>query len=324
MSETIQPSFNFNDITLAVFGDLMLDKYIYGSVERISAEAPIPIVLVQNEKFVPGGAANVAVNIQTLGGHAKLFGLVGDDDAKNILFDSLHQFNINQENIQVEPNAQTTQKVRIVGQHQQLIRIDYENRQLSTGFAIDHHLDWKHKLKNVNGIVISDYAKGYVNTTLVKTLFVAARQLNIPVFIDPKPVHANIYQGADLVTPNLKEAMLMAGYQEIVSEEDVINIGKQLNERLQSDIIITRGDQGMSIFRKNKEPRHIPTQAREVYDVSGAGDTVIASLALGISSGLDVNSAAVFANIAAGKKVSKVGTAPVFIEEIIDQLHAVI
>lgn len=310
---------DYSKQTIIVIGDVMLDKYIIGKVDRISVEAPIPIVTVKEEKLVPGGAANVAANVATLGANAVLLGVTGNDLARDQLISSLNAYQVDHRHVLTDESTQTIQKIRIIGQHQQLLRIDYEdgasiNKELNTFFV----KGIKDQPK-VDGIVISDYAKGMVNNSLIKHILKFAAQKQIPVLVDPKPKNTAFYKNANLITPNQKEAFEMAGMIESSNEEDLNKCGYFLNEKLNANIIITRGDKGMSIFELGKKVQHIATRAKEVYDVSGAGDTVIAALALTISSGCKLRDAAEFANAAAGIKVSKVGTSPVYLDEIFDK-----
>ncbi len=305
----------FKSLNIAIVGDLMLDKYIFGNVERISPEAPIPIVAVTNEKYFPGGAANVAANISTLGGKANLYGLIGLDTPGELLLGCCDHFGIKHDGVIADKKLNTIQKIRIVAHHQQLLRIDYED--LKTGIENNtrQFLLKILKEKKLNAIIVSDYAKGCINMPLMTELKILASKKKIPLLVDPKPPHKNLYRDVFLVTPNKKEAEEMSGMK-INNNSDAIHCGKKIMEELNCNVIITRGEQGMSVFEKGKQPQHIPTNAQEVYDVSGAGDTVIATLCLAICSGFTLYDAAVLANIAAGIKVAKAGTSPVTFEEL--------
>ena len=310
----------FKNQKIAVIGDLILDKYIYGEVDRISPEAPVPIVRVIKEKYVPGGAANVAANISTLGGNPYLFGIVGDDQYKDILLRKIEEMNIPTTSIFTDNNKTTTRKTRVIGLNQQLLRIDHEN----TNY-IETHQEGKfiNKLKEINdlsAILISDYAKGTITKQLMLHLIQFSKENNISIIIDPKPKHKEWYAGSTLITPNKKEAQEIIGML-IETEEDFIKAGKKIVNKFDSDVIITAGAEGMYIFEKLKEPQHIHTVAKEIYDVSGAGDTVIATLAMALSCGATLNDAAILANHAAGIKVSKIGTAPIFLEELVNVIE---
>ena len=310
----------FKNQKIAVIGDLILDKYIYGEVDRISPEAPVPIVRVSKEKYVPGGAANVAVNISTLGGKSFLFGIVGDDQYNDILLQKIKEINIPTSGILVDSNKTTTRKTRVIGLNQQLLRIDHE----STNY-IETHQEEKliNKIKTINNlsaILISDYAKGTITKKLMLQLIQFSKENNIFLIIDPKPKHKDWYTGSTLITPNKKEAQEMSGII-IESEDDFIRAGKELVNKFDSNVIITAGAGGMYIFERSKEPQHIPTAAKEVYDVSGAGDTVAAAMSISISAGATLIQAAELANRAAGIKVGKSGTAPVFLEELMKKVQ---
>lgn len=322
----------FKNRKIAVIGDLILDKYIYGEVERISPEAPVPIVRVLREKYVPGGAANVAANISTLGGNPFLFGIVGNDQFKDILLQKTEEMNIPTSGIFTDNNKTTIRKTRVIGLNQQLLRIDYENTDY-----IETHQEEKFitKLKDINdlsAIIVSDYAKGTITKQLISQLIRFSKENDISLIIDPKPKHKDWYAGATLITPNKKEAQTMSGII-IESEEDLTRAGEILVNKFDSNVIITAGADGMYVFEEGKRDRvkgvreketstqhllvsHIHTVAKEVYDVSGAGDTVIATLALALSCGATLNEAAILANHAAGIKVGKIGTAPIFLEEL--------
>lgn len=305
----------FKQKRIAVVGDLMLDKYIFGKVERISPEAPIPIVAVKEEKAVPGGAANVATNISTLGAEAFLFGIVGNDGAKDILIESAHQFGISTDGITIDDSKVTIQKIRVLGQGQQLVRIDYEDRNYAENHAESAILEKIKGLGALDAVIVSDYAKGTINKDFMSLLLPYCSANNIPVIIDPKPAHKHFYKGAFLVTPNKKEAEEMTGMK-VESTADLEACGKQLIEELDCNVIITTSEKGMSVFAKEESPVHIPTVAKEVYDVSGAGDTVISTLAIALSCNAALSEAADIANHAAGVKVGKVGTAPVYFKEL--------
>lgn len=305
----------FKQKRIAVVGDLMLDKYIFGKVDRISPEAPIPIVAVKEERSVPGGAANVATNISTLGAEAFLFGIVGNDSAKDILIKSAHEFGISTEGITIDDSKVTIQKIRVLGQGQQLVRIDYEDQNYAENHAESAILEKIKNIANLDAVIVSDYAKGTINKDFMSLLLPYCKAHNIPVIIDPKPAHKHFYKGAFLVTPNKKEAEEMTGMK-VETTEDLEACGKLLIEALDCNVIITTSEKGMSVFAKDQEPVHIPTVAKEVYDVSGAGDTVISTLAIALSCQAALSEAADIANHAAGVKVGKIGTAPVYFNEL--------
>jgi len=304
----------FRKKKVAVIGDLMLDKYIFGNVERISPEAPVPIVHVQREKFVPGGAANAAANVATLGGNAYLFGVVGNDAAKEILIEVSKERLINTDGLVIYPQKPTIQKIRVLGQSQQLLRIDYENQGYIDGHADKRIFENVKKVK-VDCIVISDYAKGSITEKVVADVKKHAKTAKIPLIVDPKPKHKSWYHGVSLITPNKAEAEEMSGIK-FESLATIEKGGMKLQKELDCNVLITLGEKGMSLFEKGRKPLHIPTVAKEVYDVSGAGDTVIATLSLAMAAKAPLKEAAQLANIAAGIKVGKIGTAPVTLAEL--------
>ncbi len=311
----------FQSKRIVVLGDLMLDKYIFGEVRRISPEAPIPIVKVQKERFVPGGAANAANNISSLSANVYLFGVLGNDLAKDILIDVAKTHSINTEGVIIDGKKQTIQKIRVLGQNQQLLRVDYEDQEY---LGSDEHSTILERLRGmgqIDSIIVSDYAKGTITKKLMGELTTFAKENNILLIIDPKPKHKKYYKGVSLITPNKKEAEELTG-MELKTTEDIEKAGLQLIKELECSVLITTGNKGMSLFEKNKNPVHIPTVAREVFDVSGAGDTVIATLSLALSSGASLHEAAVLANYAAGVKVGKVGTAPVSLSELEQSLQS--
>jgi D-beta-D-heptose 7-phosphate kinase/D-beta-D-heptose 1-phosphate adenosyltransferase len=306
----------FKNQKIAVIGDIILDKYIYGTVDRISPEAPVPIVKVTSEKYVPGGAANVGANISTLGGKVYLLGVTGNDEAGKILIEKAKSLNINTDSILIDKKKNTIKKTRVIGLNQQLLRIDFENTDYIESHFEDKFLDFLSSLKELAAIIISDYAKGTITQEMMNKLKILSKNKDIRLIIDPKPEHKSWYNNVSLITPNKKEAQEMYGTV-IENIDDYFQSGKHLMEQFDSEIILTAGEKGMFVFEKNKEPVFIKTVAREVYDVSGAGDTVVASLCLALCSGAHLTDAAIIANHAAGIKVGKVGTAPVAYEELL-------
>lgn len=305
----------FKEKNILVVGDIMLDKYIFGKVERISPEAPVPIVTVEKENYVPGGAANAASNVSCLKGNAFLVGIVGNDIAKDILLEVAKSKSINTEGILVDAKKPTIQKIRVVGQHQQLLRIDYEDREYIDDDLNEKIIENIENTANIHAILISDYAKGTVTRRLMQRIKEYAGKNNIMLIVDPKPEHKSIYKDVSLITPNKKEAQEMTGIT-IETKADLEKVGMKLTEDLNCNVLITTGEKGMSLFEKNKAPLHIPTLSKEVYDVSGAGDTVIAALSLALSSGASLKESTILANHAAGIKVGKLGTSPVSLAEL--------
>lgn len=303
---------------IVVIGDVMLDKYIFGKVRRISPEAPVPVVTVVEERYVPGGAANAASNITTLGANAYLLGVAGNDHARDILISETRARGINTDFLIISDHRPTTQKIRAIGNDYQLLRIDYENsNEISDELPrLTENLE---RIDAMDAIIVSDYDKGTITPEVMEAVKAVARKRDTLLLVDPKPKHKSYYHDISLVTPNRKEAAKMSGIP-IETTADIESAGQKLMAELNCNVLITRGAQGMSLFEQQAPPVHIPTVAQEVYDVSGAGDTVIATIALAICSGASPEDAAVLANHAASIKVGKLGTSPVKLEELRAQL----
>lgn len=302
---------HFEEARVLVYGDLMLDRYWYGNASRISPEAPVPVVQVKDTQSRPGGAANVALNIAELGSEVSLFGLVGEDQAAADLEAQLIESHI-QSYLHRIKDCPTVTKLRVLGQNQQLIRMDFER-----GFngVDDASLieQYKARLADVHVVVLSDYAKGALQH--VKQLIALANDQGVPVLIDPKSSDFSVYSGAMLITPNLKEFEGVLGRCADV-EEMIVKARKLLHECQIQSILITRGKEGMLLVQQNAEPVNLSTKAREVYDVTGAGDTVISIMAAAVSCQLDLVQAAQLANLGAGIVVGKLGAATVSIPEL--------
>ena len=307
---------NFADKKVLVIGDVMLDKYIWGDVSRISPEAPVQVVNVLRETFEAGGAANVASNIAALSGKAFMVGISGDDESRKILLDELSRKGINTEGILIDKDKPTIQKVRVIGKSQQLLRVDYEKREHVHKELEASMLRFIEKIiKEVDAVVISDYSKGVITPSICSRMIEVSKANNKIVVVDPKPKHKEFYVNVDLITPNNSEASEMTGIED-GSDEMIMEMGNNLLEYLNTNVLITRGEKGMSLFEKNGSMHHIPAKAREVYSLIGAGDTVTATAALALVSGANLLEACTLANIAAGIKVGKIGTSSVSIEEI--------
>ncbi|MFQ5586080.1 MAG: D-glycero-beta-D-manno-heptose-7-phosphate kinase, partial [Thermodesulfobacteriota bacterium] len=288
-----------------------------GRVKRISPEAPVPVVDVTSENLLLGGAANVAHNVSSLGGKVLMSGVVGRDSDGRRLVKELKNRGVVTEGIIVEEGRPTTIKTRIIAHSQQVVRFDREKRDGVGGETIAAVLDYlKGAVEAVDVVVISDYAKGLLTKELVKRVVRLGRQRGKMVVVDPKVNHFDYYRGATIITPNNDEASQASGI-DIVDEASLLKAGRSL---LTSSgcgaVLITRGEHGMSLFERGKRVCNIPTVAREVYDVSGAGDTVVAIMALALAAGASFREAAVIANYAAGIVVSKVGTATVSADEL--------
>ncbi|MDD2954644.1 MAG: D-glycero-beta-D-manno-heptose-7-phosphate kinase, partial [Parabacteroides sp.] len=304
-----------------VIGDLMLDEFIWGEVTRISPEAPVPVVWVKKESFMPGGASNVANNLRSLGAEVYVVGVVGDDDNGAILRGELERKGIRTEGILADESRPTILKTRVVAHHQQVVRIDKENKH-SLGDAIiaDMMAYIRRIIKDVDAVIIEDYAKGVITPALLKKIVPLAKRNGKIISVDPKEEHFNYYKGVTVITPNNHEAAKAVGF-EINDEATLKKAGAKLLSKLNCKLaLITLGENGMAVFQKDKPMKHIPTVAQEVFDVSGAGDTVIASYTLSLASGADPIAAAHISNCAAGIVVGKVGIAVVAPEELLERI----
>lgn len=306
--------------SILVVGDTMVDKFIWGKVSRISPEAPVPIVEVKSETQTLGGAGNVASNITSLGAKAYIVTVIGDDLNGLCMKEMLEDKNINADYVVVDKQRPTTLKTRIVASNQQVVRVDKEVKGAFSDKTEDNILQSIDEvMKKVDGVIISDYAKGIVTKKVFKKIITLAKTQKIPVTVDPKVENFKKYKHVTCMTPNTKEAIegMNAQHLGIKTDADIANLGKKILKVLQLDsVLITRGEKGMTIIEKNRIT-HIPTRAKEVYDVTGAGDTVIATMTLALSAKWSLAEAAEIANFAAGIVVGKVGTATVTIEEII-------
>ena len=308
----------FSGVRILVVGDIMLDRFIWGDVSRISPEAPVPVVVVEKETFLLGGAANVVNNIHSLGGKASLCGVIGDDEMGQKVTQRLSEMGIEGSGVSVEPGRQTTVKTRIIAHHQQLVRIDRETTRhpkISTLRILSDYL--KQNIKRFNGVILSDYGKGLLTRSLVRDVIRKAGEAGKFVMVDPKIKNFFFYRGATVVTPNTGEASF-ASRITITDGTSLNRAGRILLKRLKCDaLVITRGEDGMAIFEPHQEPLFVPTVAKEVFDVTGAGDTVIGTMALALGAKAGVIDAAKLANYAAGIVVGKVGTAIVNQEELL-------
>ncbi|MBI2116380.1 MAG: D-glycero-beta-D-manno-heptose-7-phosphate kinase [candidate division NC10 bacterium] len=295
-----------------ILGDVMLDEYMWGTVSRISPEAPVPVVAVRSESVKVGGAGNVAANVAALGGQASLIGLMGNDAAAERLCHELELAGVKSDGLIVDRTRPTTIKSRVVAGSQHVVRFDRES-DVPASRAIQARVlgAVRERLPSADALLISDYAKGLVGPGLVRdVLALAARQRRL-VAVDPKVQHLSLFKGVTVVAPNHHEAAAAARLP-VRNEADLIRVGRVLLRRLKTRaVLITRGEQGMSLFEAGKSAVHIPTVAREVYDVTGAGDTVMGALSLALAAGADMHGAAVIANYAAGVVVGKRGTATV-------------
>ncbi|GAB4418924.1 MAG: D-glycero-beta-D-manno-heptose-7-phosphate kinase [Thermodesulfovibrionales bacterium] len=298
---------NFKKSRILVIGDLILDRYIWGRVNRISPEAPVPVVEVTDDNFMLGGAANVASNIIALGGNATVAGVVGRDRAGEVLRELLEERGVGCAIF--EDSRPTTMKTRVIAHNQQVVRFDREEKNGIGGRVLKDILIFlKKAISEHAAIIISDYKKGIVSSELMKNVLTISRGSKRFIAVDPKVGHFHLYKGVSVVTPNLNEASHGSGI-DIKDEKSLIRAGNTLMRKLSCKaVLITRGEEGMSLFERGRVI-HIPTAAKHVYDVTGAGDTVIAAFTLAYTSGATMQEAAVIANHAAGIVVGEVGTA---------------
>lgn len=308
-------------LNVLVIGDLMLDHYIWGDVHRISPEAPVPVVHAVKDTHVAGGAANVALNLASLGVNASVIGMLGVDDHGNMLRSILHAANIDTAACFGGKNIPTIVKTRVIARNQQLCRIDREA--MRADYAIDARSGAitaiTEAIARADAVIFSDYAKGVITQELLDFAIPAARNNATLVAVDPKPARKLAFHGVDLITPNRHEALELAGLPEPAPGEDypLAEIARQIHEaHAPAHLVVTLGADGMAVCHGGQVAETLPTQAREVYDVSGAGDTVIATLTAALAAGLDLTTAVSFANIAAGIVVSKMGTAVPFPENL--------
>ncbi|RKX23817.1 MAG: bifunctional heptose 7-phosphate kinase/heptose 1-phosphate adenyltransferase [Candidatus Zixiibacteriota bacterium] len=300
-----------------VIGDLILDKYIWGAAERISPEAPIPIVKVDREETRLGGAGNVVNNLISLGCHVQIASVVGSDEAGTELKQLLQRQGVATAGIQRDSKRTTTCKTRIIAGHQQLVRLDHEDCILVDSFQEDQLLEFVDKvLGDVDVVLVSDYLKGVLSDRTLGEIIRISKKHSRPVVVDPKGKDFSRYKGVTLLTPNQREAEWATG-GEILNHDSLLVIGESLYHDLElGALLITRGSRGMSLFTED-QPTHLATEAREVYDVSGAGDTVLSLCAVGLAGGLPLTDSAELANLAAGIVVGKVGTATVSPAELL-------
>lgn len=307
---------DFSDARVLVVGDVMLDRYWHGGTSRISPEAPVPVVNVSDIEERPGGAGNVALNIVSLAGQVTVLGLVGEDEPAQALERQLSGQGVECALISV-PDSKTITKLRILSRHQQLIRLDFED-----GFGQMDEATFDSRfvelLQQADIVIVSDYAKGCLRDP--EALIRKARGAGKHVLVDPKGSDFSIYRGATLITPNLSEFEAVVG--RVVDEDDLVSKGMALIEAQNLDaLLVTRSENGMTLLRRGEVPLHQPTRAREVYDVTGAGDTVIGTLAIAMAAGMALPAATALANLAAGVVVAKVGTATARVEEVYRAMH---
>jgi D-beta-D-heptose 7-phosphate kinase/D-beta-D-heptose 1-phosphate adenosyltransferase len=314
---------NFPSSGVLVVGDVMVDHFIWGKVARVSPEAPVPVVDVQKDSVMLGGCTNVLNTIYAMGGQVFVAGVIGADDIGKGLIKQLRDRDIDTGGIIVEKGRPTTLKTRIVAHGQQIVRFDQESRKPIPRASCDKILAYVKSLRGkIGAIVVSDYSKGVVSRELIEGIKSIAGDSKIFLCVDPKQSDFSIYAGAHVITPNHHEAQRAAG-MEIISGDDLLTLGGMLLAKFDFQaLLVTRGEEGMSLFEKGRkiDHTHFPAQAKEVYDVTGAGDTVIGVLALALAAQANLKEATSLANHAAGIVVGKVGTSTVSREELISVL----
>jgi len=303
---------NFNNKRIFVIGDLMLDVYIWGKVGRISPEAPVPIVEVQEESYRFGGAANVGMNVKSLGGIPVLVGVIGYDKEGTVIDALMEENDLEKDGIFYDDNRPTTVKTRIIAHSQHVVRVDKEDKKDISEEMENKILQFLQQRKNeIDGIILEDYNKGVLTKNLIRQVIDFANQNKILITVDPKFDNFFEYQNVTVFKPNRKETEDALGIK-LDSEEKVFEAGRRLKEKLNPEyLLLTRGEKGMTLFSKNGDVHTIPTRARKVADVSGAGDTVIATITMALAAGAEIEEAATIANRAAGLVCEEVGVVPI-------------
>lgn len=328
---------NFAKARILVVGDLILDQYIHGTVDRVSPEAPVPVVWASKRAYVPGGAANVANNIRALDAKVCLVGVLGEDNHAKILLSELKKRKVNTKGIFAEAKRQTILKTRVIAGHQQVVRVDWEDQQPLS--EAQSHKIIKFIQGNIDGydaIIIEDYGKGVINQHLLEELVELARSHRKIITVDPKEEHFQYYHRVTSITPNRKELenavrnlkikdttnRFRVYNDRLFTDKEIEDAARQVQEYLDLEsMLVTLGEQGMKLFEKSGRMTHIPTVAQEVFDVSGAGDTVIATFTLGLAAGATLLEAASIANLAAGIVVGKIGTAVATRKELLERIR---
>jgi D-beta-D-heptose 7-phosphate kinase/D-beta-D-heptose 1-phosphate adenosyltransferase len=311
---------------ILVIGDVMLDHFVWGNVRRISPEAPVPVVEVVREDLFPGGAANVARNLAAFTPHSFIMGRVGSDSAAQQLRGLLETEGVSTDTLVVHDTLPTISKTRIAARQQQIVRVDRETlAPLSDGELAEVERIVRARLPELDALIIEDYGKGFITQPLVSMLTRLAQEANKLITVDPSPRNPLDWRGASLVKPNRLEAFAAAGIDDrhnaghAAQDPQLLEVGRRLLDKWQvPHVLVTLGEQGMIIFSADAPPHHIPTRAREVYDVSGAGDTAIALLTLALASGMNLHDAAEVANHASGIVVGKLGTATLTPAELLE------
>lgn len=314
-------------IKVMIVGDIGLDEYVNGNVKRISPEAPVPVVDVLGEESRLGLATNVAQNISSLGGTPVLISVMGEDDAGLQLEKLLESADVGVKHLVKDASRPTTRKLRVMSGHHHIVRVDYEKKKfLSVDIESKILNQVKENIAEANIVVLQDYAKGVLSEKLCQEVIAVAKQNGKTVLVDPnRSTSVSFYKGADLMTPNLDEALVLGGFdsdEDREASDELLDVGNKLMQDIASDrMIVTRSQHGMSLFENGQAVR-VPTFARKVSDVTGAGDTVIAAISLGVAAGFSLEEACVFANYAAGVVVGKVGCVPCHQNELIEYMNS--
>jgi D-beta-D-heptose 7-phosphate kinase / D-beta-D-heptose 1-phosphate adenosyltransferase len=311
----------FSNLRVLVAGDFMLDEYLWGKVERVSPEAPVAVVEVERETRTLGGAGNVVNNLVALGAQVEVLGLVGDDNPGRLLTQEMVRLGVEVDGLFTDPGRRTSRKTRVIGASQQVVRIDRETRTPAPpAFEAAARDFLQARLPGLHALVLSDYAKGVLTQGLLQELIAQGRSRGYPVVVDPKGRDYSAYAGATVITPNRKELELAAGFP-LITWDDLVQAGRDIREKLGLDaLLVTQGAEGYTLIRPEGALQKPARTPREVFDVSGAGDTVAAVMALGLADGLDMVLAADLANLAAGVVVGKIGTAPIYRAELAREL----
>lgn len=316
----------FHGKRILVLGDIMLDHYVKGKVGRISPEAPVPVVHVSQESHVPGGGGNVAYNLASLNARVSLISVTGADEAGYKLLKSMTDIGIDVSDVIRDSGRTTTEKTRVIAEHQQVVRFDREDdRTLPAGMQAECFENLRKRLDTCDCVLLSDYGKGVLSSVNLKSVIETCRRKNIPVCVDPKVEHFRKYRKATCMTPNIQEAwtgMGMHSREGAARQEQIEKLGGKILKALSCQaLLITQGEHGMTLFEmKSGRILHIPTRAREVFDVTGAGDTVISVISLAIASGASFYEAALLSNFAAGVVVGKLGTASLTRAELVERI----
>ncbi len=310
---------SFNHHTIAVVGDVMLDKYIFGSVSRISPEAPVPVIDVHEESFRLGGAANVAMNLHSLGANVSLFGITGDDSAREALLEEMIKQDFSPDNLVKDTSRKTTCKTRVIAQNHHIVRVDSETKSFINDTIETQLIDqFKMNSEHFRALIFEDYNKGLLTASLIERLIKISQEKNLPTLVDPKKLHFFDYKNCTVFKPNLKETSEALSTSFNNTDKDAETACEILKDRINCNyVVLTRGEKGLSILN-DRSIHHIPSVALDVADVSGAGDTVISVLAMALCSGLSIEDSGKLANFAAGIVCSEVGAVSINKRKLMD------